>query len=158
MIKEILKRPGAVIGLLLLLLQIVAIVFAPWIAPYSPVDADPLASLQPPSWAHLLGTDVSGMDIFSRIVFATRINLLISIVAVVAGIGTDLSRLPARRCARGVDRRRHCRRGALADPASPASLLNATDDPSSVQLRVGSGSTPRTSSLTSWSSADREYG
>jgi peptide/nickel transport system permease protein len=82
MIKEILKRPGAVIGLLLLLLQIVAIVFAPWITPYSPVDADPLASLQPPSWAHLLGTDVSGMDIFSRIVFATRINLLISIVAV----------------------------------------------------------------------------
>ncbi len=82
MIRHILKRPGAVIGLALLLLQIVAIVFAPWIAPYSPVDADPLASLQPPSWAHWLGTDVSGMDIYSRIVFATRINLLISIVAV----------------------------------------------------------------------------
>ncbi|GJD54021.1 Glutathione transport system permease protein GsiD [Methylobacterium crusticola] len=73
---------AAAIGLLLLVLQIVAIVFAPAIAPYSPVDADPLNSLQPPSTAHWFGTDVSGMDIFSRVVFATRINLLISIVAV----------------------------------------------------------------------------
>jgi peptide/nickel transport system permease protein len=46
------------------------------------VTADPLNSLQPPSWQHLFGTDISGMDIFSRVVFATRINLLISITAV----------------------------------------------------------------------------
>ncbi|WP_213957997.1 MULTISPECIES: ABC transporter permease [unclassified Variovorax] len=73
---------GMSIGLVLLLIQVVAIVFAPWIAPYSPVTADPMNSLQPPSWQHLFGTDVSGMDIFSRVVFATRINLLISVTAV----------------------------------------------------------------------------
>ena len=39
-------------------------------------------SLKPPSTEHWLGTDVSGMDIYSRIVFATRINLLISVTAV----------------------------------------------------------------------------
>jgi peptide/nickel transport system permease protein len=82
MLHRFLASPGAVFGLALLLLQIVAIVFAPVLAPYSPVEADPLKSLQPPSAEHWLGTDVSGMDILSRIIFATRINLLISITAV----------------------------------------------------------------------------
>jgi peptide/nickel transport system permease protein len=75
---------AAAVGVGLLALQILAIIFAPLIAPYSPIDADPLNSLQPPSAAHWFGTDVSGMDIFSRVVFATRVNLLISIVAVLA--------------------------------------------------------------------------
>lgn len=82
-VKEILSRPAAVIGLSLLLLQLVAIIFAPFLAHYSPVEANPLASLKPPSSVHWLGTDVSGMDIYSRILYATRINLLISISAVV---------------------------------------------------------------------------
>lgn len=73
---------AASIGGALLLMQVVAIIFAPMLAPYSPVDADPLNSLLPPSGAHWFGTDVSGMDILSRIIFATRVNLLISISAV----------------------------------------------------------------------------
>lgn len=81
-LKQFVSSPAALIGLALLALQIVAIVFAPEIAPYPPTEADPLSSLQPPSSEHWLGTDVSGMDILSRIVFATRINLLISISAV----------------------------------------------------------------------------
>jgi peptide/nickel transport system permease protein len=79
---SILRSPRAVFGLTLLLLQIVAIIFAPYLAPYSPVEADPLSSLFPPSAAHWFGTDVSGMDIYSRVIFATRINLLISVSAV----------------------------------------------------------------------------
>jgi peptide/nickel transport system permease protein len=39
---------------------------APLIAPYSPVTADPSAYLLPPSFSHLLGTDVPGMDVLSR--------------------------------------------------------------------------------------------
>ncbi|MDH6186726.1 ABC transporter permease [Polaromonas sp. CG_23.6] len=73
---------GLYLGLALLALQIVAIAFAPWIAPYSPIEADPGRSLLAPSWRNIFGTDVSGMDIFSRVVFATRINLLISVLAV----------------------------------------------------------------------------
>lgn len=76
------RRPAAVLGLALLVLQASAIVFAPWLATHSPIEANPLASLQPPSGEHWLGTDVSGMDIYSRIIFATRINLLISMIAV----------------------------------------------------------------------------
>ncbi|BBU30839.1 ABC transporter permease [Burkholderia sp. THE68] len=73
---------GLTTGCLLLGLQIVLIAFAPWISPYSPVDADPLNVLKAPSWQHWFGTDVSGMDILSRVIYATRINLLISITAV----------------------------------------------------------------------------
>ncbi len=81
-IQEILRRPGAVFGLTLLALQVIAIIFAPYIAPYSPENANPLLSLLPPSADHWMGTDVSGLDIYSRIIYATRINLLISVSAV----------------------------------------------------------------------------
>lgn len=86
LIAFVLRRPGAMIGLALLLLQLVAIVFAPEIAPFSPVDADPLSSVQPPNGQHLFGTDELGMDIFSRVVFATRTNLLISFTAVAVSL------------------------------------------------------------------------
>lgn len=76
------RRPAAVIGLSLLLLQMVAIVFAPLLSPYDPTHADPLASLMPPSATHWIGTDINGMDVLSRIIYATRINLLISVSSV----------------------------------------------------------------------------
>jgi peptide/nickel transport system permease protein len=76
------RHPAAMVGVVLLALQIVAIVFAPLLSTHSPTEADPISSLQPPSLEHWLGTDVSGMDIYSRIIYATRINLLISISAV----------------------------------------------------------------------------
>src|SRR5258708_13413241 len=81
-LNKIIKRPALLIGLLLLLVQLAAILFGPLMTPYSPVEANPLETLQPPSLQHPLGTDVSGMDIFSRIVYPTRINLIISIAAV----------------------------------------------------------------------------
>ena len=82
LLTHIRRNPAALIGVILLGLQIVAIVFAPLLATHSPTEADPISSLQPPSFEHWLGTDVSGMDIYSRIIYATRINLLISISAV----------------------------------------------------------------------------
>lgn len=78
------RQPAAIIGLSLLVIQLIAIMFAPFLATHSPVEANPIASLLPPSSEYWLGTDVSGMDIYSRIIYATRINLLISITAVAA--------------------------------------------------------------------------
>lgn len=91
-VSEIMRRPAAIIGISLLVLQVVSLIFAPMLATHSPTEADPLVSLLPPSWDHLLGTDVSGMDIYSRILYATRINLLISIsaVAVAFAIGVPI--------------------------------------------------------------------
>lgn len=81
-VRYVSTHPGAMVGLLLLALQVAWILFAPWLTFYPPEEANPLMSLQPPSAEHWFGTDVSGMDIYTRIVYATRINLLISITAV----------------------------------------------------------------------------
>lgn len=88
--RSVFARPGLVIGLGLLAVQFIAIVFAPWIAPFPPTEANPLDSLQPPNAVHWLGTDEIGMDIFSRIVFATRVNLLIGFAAVALSLGVGV--------------------------------------------------------------------
>src|SRR5262249_4116950 len=54
-------------------------ILAPVIAPFSPIEADPSRFLEPPSWDHLLGTDAVGMDIFSRTIYAPRIDLTIAV-------------------------------------------------------------------------------
>jgi peptide/nickel transport system permease protein len=68
---------GAAIALALLLV----VALAPVIAPY-PADAgtatNPVASLLPPSWHHLFGTDAVGRDLFSRVVYGARISLRIA--------------------------------------------------------------------------------
>ncbi len=58
---------------------------APWIAPYDPNEADYAAVRQGPSAAHWLGTDNLGRDILSRIIFGTRITLMVSLIAVFLG-------------------------------------------------------------------------
>jgi peptide/nickel transport system permease protein len=62
---------GAGIGIVALV-GVVAI-FAPFIAPYSPNDQNLLASFEPPSWHHLMGTDNLGRDVFSRVVYGGRV-------------------------------------------------------------------------------------
>ena len=61
---------------------------APWLAPYEP-EAATGASLQSPSWSHLLGTDDAGADILSRLVWGTRTTLVVAVsaTALVLAIG-----------------------------------------------------------------------
>lgn len=82
--------------LILVGLTLVAI-FAPLIAPYSPVTPNLTAQLLPPSGAHWFGTDPLGMDVFSRVVFATRIDLTVAAISVALGIaiGAPLGALAA---------------------------------------------------------------
>ena len=63
------------------LLLLVAIL-APWIVPYNPIASNVPDALQPPNAAHWAGTDQLGRDILSRIVSATRLDLVIAISAV----------------------------------------------------------------------------
>ena len=67
-------------------------VFAPQIAPYDPLDAVMLESLQAPSSAHPFGTDKLGRDLLSRVIFGTRTSLIMTLclVAVIFVIGTFL--------------------------------------------------------------------
>ena len=63
-------------------LLILIAIFAPWLAPYDPIASNVSNALAPPSAAHWAGTDQLGRDIFSRILVATRLDLLIAASAV----------------------------------------------------------------------------
>ena len=56
-------------------------VFAPWIAPYDPQEVNLKLVLSPPSASHLCGTDQLGRDVFSRMVWGSRISLKVGFVA-----------------------------------------------------------------------------
>jgi peptide/nickel transport system permease protein len=55
---------------------------APWVVPYDPIASNVPLALQPPSAAHWAGTDQLGRDIFSRILMAARLDLMIALTAV----------------------------------------------------------------------------
>src|SRR5690606_29156202 len=76
------NQPRAVVGLGVLILLILAAAFAPWISPFDPAIQAPQDSLLAPSRSHLFGTDELGRDVFSRVVFGSRISLQVGIVAV----------------------------------------------------------------------------
>ena len=71
----------ALFGLFLVVSLIVIAIFAGIIAPYDPVQIALKESLKPPSFSHLMGTDVLGRDVFSRIIYGTRASLVIGVVA-----------------------------------------------------------------------------
>src|SRR5262245_51576611 len=68
-------------GYAIVLLVLVTGLLAPWIAPRSPVAADAAASLVPPSLAHPMGTGTAGLDVFSRVLYAPRVDLLIALLS-----------------------------------------------------------------------------
>jgi len=77
------------IGLVIVLSFVTVAIAAPWIAPYDPFAfvGDPFLK---PSPSHILGTDQVGRDIFSRVIYGTRISLLVGLVAsaMTIGLGT----------------------------------------------------------------------
>jgi peptide/nickel transport system permease protein len=76
---------GAAIAVLLVLIALLAPVLAP-----HPADAgtatNPAASLLPPSWAHLFGTDQVGRDLFSRVLYGARISLRIAALVLLSSV------------------------------------------------------------------------
>lgn len=85
-LRQILARPLAVFGLLIVLITVIFAVFAPWLTPYEP-DAQMFDGLTlegaplPPSGQFWLGTDLLGRDLFSRLVYGAQTSLIIGIVA-----------------------------------------------------------------------------
>src|SRR5262245_11982897 len=85
------KRAGA-IGLAIVLLNIVVALAAPALAPHDPLDQDVARRLLPPAWLaggsseYLLGTDQLGRDILSRIIYGSRISLLIGLLSVILAL------------------------------------------------------------------------
>jgi peptide/nickel transport system permease protein len=86
-----LQRPLFIFGLVIVAISLIAAAIGPYVVPYNPVRATMDITL-PPSRQHLMGTDASGYDVFSRVVVATRIDLMIALAATAISmlVGTPL--------------------------------------------------------------------
>src|SRR5712691_1821971 len=80
------RKPLGMASAALILLLVLTAIFADVLAPYDPLAAQPEIRLAPPSRAHLFGTDDIGRDVFSRVIYGSRISLWVGLLAV--GIGT----------------------------------------------------------------------
>ena len=76
----------AVLSIAFLSLLVIVAIFAPVLAPYSPVDQDVTQLLLPPSAAHWLGTDDLGRDVLSRLIWGAPNSLYASFLAVGVGV------------------------------------------------------------------------
>ena len=73
---------GAVIGAVFLIVLALAAIFAPLLTPYDPYTPSIRLVRKPPSLEHLLGTDGSGRDVLTRLLYGARVSLAVGIVAV----------------------------------------------------------------------------
>lgn len=92
------RSPVGLTGAIIILCVLIVALLAPVLAPHDPNLKDPALRLKPPAWVegsapgHLLGTDTLGRDIFSRVIYGTRVSVAVGVCAVlVAGsIGVAL--------------------------------------------------------------------
>ena len=80
-IRRLIQNRAAMVGGITILVLIILAVFAPWIAPYYYSYQNLDIGASPPSAEHLLGTDVLGRDLLSRLLYGARISLLVGFVA-----------------------------------------------------------------------------
>jgi len=80
--RELKKNRTALVGLCLIAGLLVLAVVGPWISPYNPLLPEPLNRLQGPSWTHPFGTDSLGRDILSRVIYGSRISIVIGLISV----------------------------------------------------------------------------
>lgn len=88
--RRLLRRPTTILALAFLVLLFALAVFAPLVSAYDPLGGGDSALLEPLSLGHWLGTDDLGRDIWTRVVFGTRISLTVGVLsalcAVVVGV------------------------------------------------------------------------
>ncbi len=76
------ENPVTGLSFALFALLLLCAVFGPLLSPYDPLASDTVAALKPPSAHHWFGTDQLGRDILSRVLVATRLDMLIAILSV----------------------------------------------------------------------------
>ena len=80
------RHPGARLGVVLLALVAAGAVAAPVLTRYDPVQVAPALRLQHPSPAHLLGTDLYGRDVLTRVLYGGRVSLSVGVLSVGAAL------------------------------------------------------------------------
>src|SRR5262245_62541684 len=85
-VSELWRNRLASVGALMVLILFLVALLAPFIARYDPVKQNYREMLQGPSAAHYFGTDKFGRDIWSRVVWGAQRSVIISVLAVIAGV------------------------------------------------------------------------
>lgn len=80
-LRAFVRNRGAVISLVVLVAMMGTALLAPWITPYDPEKINIMQRLQDPSAQHWLGTDEVGRDVFSRLLFGSRVSLIVGLVS-----------------------------------------------------------------------------
>jgi peptide/nickel transport system permease protein len=79
------QQPLGVVSLTVIMLMMLAGIFAEYVAPYDPLETNLINQLKPPTWSNLFGTDPFGRDIFSRIIYGSRTALVIGLSSAMLG-------------------------------------------------------------------------
>jgi peptide/nickel transport system permease protein len=81
-LRRLLKRKGAVIGMVVLAAFILLALFAPLIVPYDPIATSWSLVRKAPTWQHWFGTDELGRDVLARVIYGARASLLAGVISV----------------------------------------------------------------------------
>jgi peptide/nickel transport system permease protein len=81
-LRRLLKRKGAVVGLIVLSIFLLLAIFAPLIVPFDPIATSWSLVRKPPSAQHWFGTDELGRDVLARVIYGTRASLLAGVISV----------------------------------------------------------------------------
>ena len=85
-VRRLRRSTTALVGLVIVAVLLVVAIFADVLAPYSPTDTDQNTTFAAPSWEHPLGTDQLGRDMLTRVIYGTRISLIVGVSSVLLAL------------------------------------------------------------------------
>lgn len=84
------KDPLGIMGLVIIVLILLATIFASILSPYDPLEVDVYNRLASPTWQHWLGTDQLGRDVLTRVLYGGRVALKVSLIAISVSMAVGL--------------------------------------------------------------------
>jgi peptide/nickel transport system permease protein len=84
-LRRLRRSKTAMIGLAVVLLLLLVAALAGFLAPYSPMQTTP-ESISSPTWQHLMGTDLLGRDVLSRVIYGSRVSVYVGVVSILLAI------------------------------------------------------------------------
>ncbi len=85
------RHPTAIAGGIALLLMVLVALLAPWLGTVDPLSVSPVKRLKPPSGQYWFGTDMLGRDVYSRVIYGTRVSLTVGLAVALASTAIGLA-------------------------------------------------------------------
>jgi peptide/nickel transport system permease protein len=85
------RHPTAIVGAVVLIAMVLSALVAPWLGTVDPQALSPIQRLKVPSTEHWFGTDMLGRDVYSRVIYGSRISLTVGVAVAVLSIGIGLA-------------------------------------------------------------------